>query len=144
MDVFIFHHDMLVEMAYVPEWQLLHSEGDSHVFAWPPAFTRKILLPSVCFTHPYSDKLVLLLRLPCLPTYHLPGLRMPPAQCRARVRLDNVPSQGPPTRITSTCCEFTSDLLVNPALKYSCCTDLMCKLTKIFFLNGHSMPWRMV
>lgn len=50
----------------------------------------------------------------------------------------------PPQGLASTCCEFTSDLLVNPALKYSCCTDLMCKLTKIFFLNGHSMPWRMV
>ncbi|KAI2467374.1 hypothetical protein F4781DRAFT_314537 [Annulohypoxylon bovei var. microspora] len=166
IDVFILDVGVLAEMACAPEWQS-HSPSphfirNCRVVVWPPplaaiysqswhnlAFVRKILLPSVCFTYLYRDKLAPLLGLPCLHTVYLDfgsPLRSAASDYavkmfRAKVDIPGLTSTTSTSTSTTRRDEFHawyqehSDLLVGAELKRTSGTDQMNELTKTLFLK---------
>ncbi|KAI2603399.1 uncharacterized protein GGS25DRAFT_91720 [Hypoxylon fragiforme] len=152
VDVFILDTSLLEEMACTPEWKPPRFIRSCRAVAWPPPlaaiysqswhnlyFVRKILLPSVCFTYLYRDKLEPLLKLSYLHTVYLDfgnpvrSVANDYAVKMFRLKQDKLGLDSTHRDKFHAWFQEHSDLLIGPGLKQSSGTDSMNQLTKIRF-----------
>ncbi|KAI2627697.1 hypothetical protein GGR54DRAFT_428136 [Hypoxylon sp. NC1633] len=152
-DIFVFDVSVLAEMARAPEWQPPHFTRDHPAVTWPPplaaiydqswhnmAYVKKILLPSVCFSYLFRDKLEPLLRLPQLHTIYLDfGYPLRSYANDYAVEMSRGRSHVLRSSDAAHRDEFHawyrehSDLLIGPELKHSTGTEEMNEQTKVLF-----------